>query len=516
MSDNRVKMTGKVFLIGAGPGDPGLITVKARDVLGRADVVIYDYLASKRLLEYAPAGAEQIYVGKKAGCHTMAQEDINRLIVERAGEGKVVARLKGGDPFVFGRGGEEAEELAAAGIPFEIIPGITSGIAAAAYAGIPLTHRRYTTDVAFITGHEDPEKEKSAIAWDKISTGVGTLVFFMGVKTLPHIVEKLVANGRSPETPCAVIRWGTTPKQETVVGCLSDIVGLVNKRGLRPPAITVVGEVVSLRESLSWFENKPLFGKRIVVTRTREQASELVQKLEELGADCEEFPTIRIVPPDSWEPLDSVIRGIEGFDWVIFTSVNGVKNFLMRLKVVGRDLRCLSRCKIAAIGPKTAEVLEGLYIKPDFVPSEYRAEGIIEGLKDFNITGKKILIPRAKAAREILPEKLREAGAEVEVVPAYKTVKPEALETETLIKMFKNGEINMVTFTSSSTVNNFVDLLGTDRVSSLLERVDIACIGPITAETAKRFGITTHVMPEQYTIDGMVRSIEAFYRSKDE
>ncbi|MEW5949969.1 MAG: uroporphyrinogen-III C-methyltransferase [Thermodesulfobacteriota bacterium] len=513
MSCTQMK-SGKVFLVGAGPGDPGLITVKAREVLGEAEVVIYDYLASKRHLDYVPEEAERIYVGKKGGCHTMAQGDINQLIVERAGEGKRVVRLKGGDPFIFGRGGEEAEELVAAGVPFEVIPGVTSGIAAAAYAGIPLTHRRYTTNVAFITGHEDPTKEESGIAWDKIATGIGTLVFFMGVKNLPHIVENLVANGRSPETPCAVIRWGTTLKQETVVGRLLDIVQLVKEKGLKPPAITVVGEVVGLRECLSWFENKPLFGRSIVVTRTREQASDLVRRLEELGAACEEFPTIRIVPPDSWEPLDKAIKDIKEFDWVIFTSVNGVKNFLLRLKAVGGDLRSLSACKVAAIGPKTAEMLEDLYLKLDFVPSEYRAEGIIEGLKALGIAGKKALIPRAEVAREILPEKLAEAGAKVKVVPAYKTVKPEAEEAEALVKLLEGREIDMVTFTSSSTVSNFVEMLGRDRVAFLLKGVDIACIGPVTAETAQKFGIQTQVMPQEYTIDSMVQSIEAFYRDK--
>jgi uroporphyrinogen III methyltransferase/synthase len=514
MSSTQMKKSGKVFLVGAGPGDPGLITVKAREVLGEAEVVIYDYLASKRHLDYVPEEAERIYVGKKGGCHTMAQEDINRLIVERAREGKRVVRLKGGDPFIFGRGGEEAEELVEAGVPFEVVPGVTSGIAAAAYAGIPLTHRRYTTNVAFITGHEDPTKEESGIAWDKIATGIGTLVFFMGVKNLPRIVENLVANGRSPETPCAVIRWGTTLKQETVVGRLLDIVRLVKEKGLKPPAITVVGEVVGLREFLSWFENKPLFGRRIVVTRTREQASDLVKKLEELGAACEEFPTIRIVPPDSWEPLDKAIKDIKEFDWVIFTSVNGVKNFLLRLRATGCDLRSLGKCKVAAIGPKTAEMLEELYLKLDFVPSEYRAEGIIEGLKALGIAGKKVLIPRAEVAREILPEKLAEAGAEVKVVPAYKTVKPEGEEAEALVKLLEGREIDMVTFTSSSTVSNFVDILGRDRVASLLKGVDIACIGPITAETAQKFSIQPQVMPQEYTIDSMVKSIEAFYRDK--
>ncbi len=511
MSKRQGTRIGKVYLAGAGPGDPGLITVKARELLAEADVVIYDYLANTRLLNYVSPQAESIYVGKKGGCHTMPQGDINSLIVERAREGKTVVRLKGGDPFIFGRGGEEAEELVAAGVPFEIVPGITSAIAAAAYAGIPLTHRKYTTSVAFVTGHEDPTKNKSSIAWDKISTGVGTLVFFMGVKNLPLIVENLVANGRSPETPVAVIRWGTTLRQEKVVGTLADIVDLVAKKGLKPPAITVVGDVVGLHEKLSWFENRPLFGRRIVVTRTREQASDLVERLEELGAACEEFPTIRIVPPDSWVPLDNAIKGIEQFDWIVFTSVNGVKNFLARLRALGLDLRVLGKCKVAAIGPKTGELLEDVYLKPDFMPAEYRAEGIIEGLKAAGVVGKRVLIPRAEVAREILPQKLTEAGAFVEVVPAYKTVKPETEEKDRLIAMLENREIHMVTFTSSSTVTNFVEILGQERVSDLLKGVDIASIGPITAETAEKCGIRTHVMPPEFTIAEMVTSIGEYY-----
>lgn len=516
MSNTPQNKYGKVFLVGAGPGDPGLFTIKAKEVLSKADVVVYDYLASTRLLDYAPEQAERIYVGKKGGCHILEQDEINLLIIEHAKQGKSVVRLKGGDPFIFGRGGEEAEELVEAGIPFEIVPGITAAIAASAYAGIPLTHRRYTTSVAFITGHEDPTKEKSSIDWAKISTGVGTLVFYMGIKNLPHIVESLVSNGRSPETPVAVIRWGTTLRQETVIGKLNNIVDLVTQKGLKPPAITVVGGVVDLHSSLSWFENKPLFGRRILVTRTREQASELVRELEELGAACEEFPTIEIVPPDSWEQLDMAIKGLEEFDWVIFTSVNGVKNFLTRLRVVGKDLRSLGKCKLGAIGPKTAELLEKVYLRPDFVPSEYRAEGIIDGLIELGVAGKKVLIPRAEVAREILPEKLAEAGAHVRMVPAYKTIKPSDSRREHVLKLLKDKEIDMITFTSSSTVTNFIDILACDNIDSLLNGVDIASIGPITADTATKNGILTTVMPAQYTIEDMVEAIKAFYSTKSD
>ncbi|MFW6239633.1 MAG: uroporphyrinogen-III C-methyltransferase, partial [Thermodesulfobacteriota bacterium] len=323
--------SGKVFLIGAGPGDPGLITVRGRDCIAEADVVVYDYLAAPALLRHARPGAEMIYVGKKGGDHTLSQEGINALLVEKAGAGHVVARLKGGDPYIFGRGGEEAEALVDAGVPFEVVPGVTSGVAAAAYAGIPLTHRDHTTAVAFVTGHEDPNKAESTIDWPALARGVGTLVFFMGVGNLPKIVDQLVQNGRDPETPVALIRWGTTPKQVTVSGALSDIVEKVRAAGLKAPAITVVGGVVGLRERLGWFEKRPLLGRRVVVTRARHQASELVERLAALGADTLECPTIQVVPPSDWTALDEALAALAAYDWIIFTSVNGVRFFFERL-----------------------------------------------------------------------------------------------------------------------------------------------------------------------------------------
>ena len=373
--------TGKVYLIGAGPGDPGLITVKGLRCLETADVVVYDYLANEQLLSRIREGAEKVYVGKKGGDHTLPQERINELIIARAKEGKSVARLKGGDPFIFGRGGEEAEELAEAGIPFEVVPGVTSAIAVPAYAGIPLTHRDYTSTVAFITGHEDPAKEESQIAWDKISTGIGTLVFLMGAGNLPRIARELIKNGRSPETPVALIRWGTLPEQETVLGRLSDIGEIARSRQIKPPVIILVGEVVALREKLNWFETLPLFGKKILVTRAREQASDLSERLRVLGAAPVEFPTIGILPPESWADVDHCLQRMVLYDWIIFTSANGVKFLLERLSALGRDVRDLRGPRVCAIGPKTAEALEGLKIKVSFVPQEYRAEAIFEGLK---------------------------------------------------------------------------------------------------------------------------------------
>ncbi|HPQ29233.1 MAG TPA: uroporphyrinogen-III C-methyltransferase, partial [Desulfobacteraceae bacterium] len=422
MTDNR---KGKVYLVGAGPGDPDLITVKGRECIGLADVIIHDYLANRVFLEYADKKAEMIYAGKRGGCHTFNQAEINSLIIDRAEKGLTVVRLKGGDPFIFGRGGEEAQELVRAGISFEVVPGITSAIAVPAYAGIPLTHRDYTSTVAFITGREGQSKEKSSIKWDKISTGVGTLVFLMGVENLHRITENLLKNGRSPDTPVAIICRGTISEQRTLVGRLNDISMLAVERGIKPPAVIIVGEVVNLRNELDWFEKRPLFGKRIIVTRAREQASGFLKVLNSLGAECIEFPTIRIVPPESWAALDRAIAELETYQWLLFSSVNGVKYFIERMKFHGKDVRDLKGIKIGAIGPKTAEVWNNMGISPDLIPDEYRAEALVECFKKLEVKHARILFPRAALAREILPEELRNMGAEVDVVEAYRTVRPE-------------------------------------------------------------------------------------------
>lgn len=500
---------GKAYLVGAGPGDPGLLTLKARDVLGLADVVIYDYLANEEFLNYAPPHAERIYVGKKGGEHTMSQEAISRLLVEKARD-HIVVRLKGGDPFVFGRGGEEAQELAAAGIEFEIVPGVTAAVAVPAYAGIPLSHRDYASSMAFITGHERADgiapEGKEGLDWEKLASGIGTLVFFMGVKNLPEIARRLTEHGRSPQTPVAVIRWGTTPHQQTVVGTLSDIAEKVEQVGLKPPAVIVVGEVVRLRESLNWFERKPLFGKTVLVTRAREQSSELRKALENLGARCMEFPTISIVPPASWDRLDAAIACLEGYDWVVFTSINGVRFFMERLWAAGRDVRALAGCRLAAIGPKTAEALEQRGLRLDVVPAEYRAEALLEALGETAVQGRRFLLPRAAQARDVLPETLRRWGAQVDVVPAYET-QPASEGAETVAAMLERGEIHVVTFTSSSTVSFFIQALGEHRGPRLLEKTAVACIGPVTAQTARSLGITPTLVADEYTIAGLVRTL---------
>jgi len=500
---------GKVYLIGAGPGDPGLFTLKGKRCLEEADVVVYDYLANPRLLRYAKPNAELIYVGKQADQHTLPQEEIGRLLVARASQGKVVARLKGGDPFIFGRGGEEAEELAAAGIPFEVVPGVTSAVAAPAYAGIPLTHRDFTSTVAFVTGHEDPAKEETSIAWDKIATGIGTLVFFMGVGQLPEIVGKLMRHGRSPSTPAAVIRWGTRAEQEVVTGTLADLADKC--RGMKPPALIVVGEVVALREKLRWFEALPLAGKRILITRAREQASSFAAVLEAAGAEVVEFPTITFTAPESWGPLDAAIGRLREYRWVIFTSANGVRFFWQRLQAAGRDIRDLAGITVCAIGPATAAALHSLGIRADIVPTEFKAEALVEAIGTDDLRGSRVLLARAAESREVIPEELTRRGALVDVVPAYRTVKG-APDTEGLRTMLRDGKIHAVTFTSSSTVKHFLDLVG-EEARELLKSVVVASIGPITAETAARHGIVSHVVPENYTIPALADALVKHFQS---
>jgi len=504
-------MKGKVFLVGAGPGDPGLITAKGIACIKAADVVIYDYLASPQLLDHASADAEIIYVGKKGGDHTLSQDGINALIVEKAKNGNVVTRLKGGDPFIFGRGGEEAEVLAAENIPFEIVPGVTSAIAAPAYAGIPLTHRKHTPTVAFITGHEDPTKAQSGIDWQALSTGIGTLVFLMGVKNLPRIVQKLMENGRPPETPVALVRWGTTARQQTVEGTLETIVDRVKEAGLKAPAIIVVGNVVRIRQTLRWFEDRPLLGKKIVVTRARQQASDLVRRLTELGAQCLECPTITVGPPDSWAPLDEAIENLSGYHWLIFTSVNGVRYFFERLFASGRDVRALGHLKTAVIGPATQKKLADYGLNSDIVPETYRAESVAEAFKSQPMQGQKVLLPRAEQARPVLPEELTKMGAAVDEVTAYKTrMAPESGEQ---LRAYLESGVDMVTFTSSSTVKNFKALLPADQLQSLMENVTVASIGPITTETAIKLGFDVHLTADAYTIPGLCKAIVRFYRS---
>ena len=495
---------GIVYLVGAGPGDPGLITVKGLACLEKAEVIVCDRLVNQRLLEHAPSGCEIIDVGKTPRKHPVPQGEINALLVDRARAGKLVVRLKGGDPFLFGRGGEEAEALAEAGVPFQVVPGVTSAIAVPAYAGIPVTHRDLTSTFAVVTGHEDPTKDGSDIDWAKLATGVGTLVFLMGIGNLAAIVERLVEHGRDPQTPVAVIRWGTEPRQETVAGTLADIAQRVREAGLQPPAVTVVGEVVRLREKLRWFDTRPLFGKRVLVTRARPQASVLSQLLRDRGAEPVEFPAIAIAPPSDWAKLDEAIDKLATYDWVIFTSANGVQSVVERRQARGGDLRVLADPRVAAIGPATAQALRDQGVRVDFVPPVYVAEEIAAGIGD--VRGQRILLPRADKARQALAQGLREKGALVDEVVAYRTTTAPSGDLQAILG---NGKIDIVTFTSSSTVQNLADALDGRAPGEALAGMLVACIGPVTARTAQELGIRVDVVAREHTIEGLVDAVVA-------
>ncbi|MBI5307953.1 MAG: uroporphyrinogen-III C-methyltransferase [Planctomycetes bacterium] len=494
-----------VYLVGAGPGDPKLITIKGMECIKKADIIIYDYLVNVELLRGARPDVEFIYVGKQGGAHTLEQGEINQLLVKKAQEDKIVTRLKGGDPYVFGRGGEEALVLFENHVPFEVVPGITAAIATPNYAGIPVTHRDFTSTFGLITGHEDPTKNESSIDWAKISTGVGTLAFYMGIKNLPYITGQLIKHGRDKDTPVAVIRWGTTSRQKTVIGTLSTIVQ--KARDIKPPAITIVGEVVKLRDQLNWFETKPLFGKTIVVTRSREQASDFADKLYEHGANVIEFPTIEIAKPDDVKPLDEAIKAIHTFNWLVFTSTNGVDCFFQRLFELGRDVRDLKGLKLCAIGPATEEGIKKYHIKVDCRPPKFVAESVVEELKKVTpIKGESFLLPRADIARSFLPEELQKLGGKVTDLVAYKTIMVQPKDVD-LVDKAKNGEINIVTFTSSSTVRNFIQIVGEKNLAALNGRVQYASIGPITTQTAEEMGLRISIAADEYTIPGLVNAI---------
>ncbi len=503
--------TGKVYLVGAGPGDPGLISVKGLECLKQADIIIYDRLLDERLLDIARPKAERIYAGKTAGEHIKPQNEINRLLVAKAKKGKKIVRLKGGDPFVLGRGGEEAEVLVQNGIPFEVVPGITSAVAVPAYAGIPVTHRGLASSFAVITGHEDPGKDSSSINWEKLATGVDTLVFLMGMKNLPEIVAGLMEHGRAPSTPVAVIREGTQPEQETLVGSLKDIMVKVENHHLTPPAIIVVGEVVNLRESLRWFDNRPLFGKRILVTRARPQASTLSQLLTEHGALPIELPAIDIKAALDSEELDRAILKLNHYQWIIFTSANGVTAFWQRLYELKLDSRVLSGLKIGTIGPATAKALEAKGITADFLPQVFTGEGIIAGLKSLGIAGQRFLLPRADIADEELVTGLSQLGASVHEVAAYRTV-PATEATTQAKQMIISGKIDVITFTSSATVSNLMAAFQGE--SPVINSAKVACIGPKTAATATKAGLNVDILAEEQTISGLVAAIEEYFRKE--
>jgi uroporphyrinogen III methyltransferase/synthase len=485
---------GTVYLIGAGPGDPGLITVKGRKILERADSVLFDHLASDRLIELAPADAERVYVGKKRSEHEHTQEEISEMLVERARRGWTVVRLKGGDPFIFGRGGEEIEALCAAGIPFEIVPGVTTPLGIAAYTGVPLTHRAHTSAVTFVTGHN-----VAAIDWGKVGSAE-TVVLFMGLVNFPEIARELVARGRSSETPAMAVRWATRPDQQTITGTLENLPARIAEAGMKPPATIVIGEVVALRERFNWFERLPLFGKRIVVTRDRRQAMELAEPLEALGAQTILLPVIEIRGAEDPKGLDEAIARLESYDWLIFTSVNGVRFFVERLDRSACDLRSL-KAKICAIGPATRAAVEALHLKVDRMPAEYVAESLIQAFERDDLRGKRILLPRAAVARDLVPAELTRRGATVDVVEAYRTAVPDGAAAGVRTAFARRAD--WIVFTSSSTVTNFVAVAGKD----VIEGVKIASIGPITSATVREHGMKVAVEANPHTIPGLVDAI---------
>lgn len=493
--------SGKIYLVGAGPGDPGLITVRGREVLEHADIVFYDSLANDALLAYA-ARAEHVFAGKSTDRHTLTQDEINRLLVEHAKQGKRVVRLKGGDPFVFGRGGEEALYAAAHEVPIEVVPGVTAGLAAPSFAGIPVTHRGLSTSVTLITGHDEQALETGETDLGKIALQ-GTLAFYMSVKSLPLIARQLLSLGRSPDTPVAVIIWATYPKQRTIVGTLGTIVEQCRRESVAPPALAVVGDVVQLHGQLSWFESRPLFGKRIVVTRARAQSADLVRQLHELGADVLEFPTIEIEPARMDESFDDIGR----YDWIVLTSVNAVEMLFEQLEEQGHDARDLAGVKLCVIGAATAEAVRKRFLRVDLMPERYIAEDLMAALQEREgpLSGKRFLMPRADIARSFLPAELRKHGAEVKELVAYRTVPPRT--TEDRANALLAYKPDLVTFTSSSTARNFFDILGPDRVKRIRETAAFASLGPITTKTANDLGMPVRIEPHVHDIPHFVEAI---------
>ena len=501
-----------VHLVGAGPGDAGLLTLRGAELLRQADVVVYDALVNADLLRLAPKTAEVIYGGKRASDHAIPQAELNQLLVTKAAEGKCVVRLKGGDPYVFGRGGEEAEELATAGIPFEVVPGISSIIAAPNYAGIPLTHRDFCSSFTVITGHEDPTKAESNLDWAHLAKTPGTLVVLMGVERIGAIAAQLVAHGMAATTPVAMIRWGTTGRQQSIAGTLADIAGIVEKEKFAAPAVTIIGGVVSLRNRLNWFETRPLFGRRIVVTRTREQASELSRQLAERGAEVLEIPTIRIAPPTQRQLLVEALAELGTYDWIVFTSPNGVTAFFEYFLTAFPDIRDLGGVKFAAVGPGTAAKLKELHLHVDVMPEQYVTAAIAKAMNDFaSIENLKILLLRAEVANPDLPKELAALGAIVDDVPCYQTV-PETEDANGAAARLLEAGADWITFTSSSTVENFHARFDLPKLLQQFPEMRLASIGPETSKAIRALGLEPALEARPHTIDGLAAALETVAR----
>lgn len=511
---DRARRAGIVYLVGAGPGDPGLVTVRGLDLIRKADVIVHDHLAGDWFAREARPEAELVYVGKKGADHSLEQIDINTLLVSKAQEGKTIVRLKGGDPYVFGRGGEEAEQLVEAGIAFEVVPGVTSAVAAPAYAGIPVTHRDHASMVTFITGHESPDKGQSAIDWQNLASNPGTLVFLMGVRNLSHISDSLIRHGKPSDTPAALVRWGTTPQQSSLTSSLEKIAYEADRKGIKAPAVLVVGSVATLHDRLGWFERKPLFGKRIVITRSRAQSSRMAERVSELGGEPILFPTIVIAPPEDPSELDERISRIASFDWIIFTSVNAVELFFHRFFEIRQDIRDLAGPRFGAIGPVTAEAVRKRGIRVDLLAKEFVAEGVLALFSEAEVRGKRFLIPRAQKAREILPEGLSAMGGEVTVVSVYRTLVPSDPDVEKMRGLLHEGRVDALTFTSSSTVRHFARILGNGCLQDMVRGAVIASIGPVTSATIREIGLPVHVEAKEYTIDGLVAALVEHFRNR--
>lgn len=509
----------KVHLIGAGPGDPGLLTLKGAQALASAAVVVYDRLLSPALLDLAPAAARRIFVGKERGRQALTQSEINALLIDEAQAGNSVVRLKGGDPFVFGRGGEEAIALARAGIPYEIVPGVTSAVAAAAYAGIPVTHRGLSTSVTIVTGSEDPSKGATATNWPALAQSGGTIVVLMGWAALPGIAAVLQDNGMPPDTPVALVQWGTWPRQRVVAGTLANIAERGKDAGITAPVIAVIGAVAGLRDDIAWFDRRPLWGQRILVTRSRTQASRLVELLADLGAEPIELPSIEIAPLDDYAELDAALAEFTIADnggtpgrWMIFASVNAVQYVWERLRTMGRDARCFAGATIAAIGPATARALRERGIEPDFIPQRSVSESVVDELSGRDWAGVPVLLPGSAIGRDTLAAGLTQLGAAVRRIPAYQNIRP-ADASERARAVLQSG-VAVVTFTSSSTVRNLLDILGDDR--HLLDDCRIACIGPITAAAARENGLPVDLIAAEHNVEGLAAALAAYYAANPE
>jgi uroporphyrinogen III methyltransferase / synthase len=496
-----------VYLVGAGPGNAGLLTLRAVECLARADFVLYDRLVPERLLDHAPPTAERVCVGELPGCHPERWPHIHRALIDAARQGKCVVRLQGGDPFLFGRGGEEAEALREAGIPYEVVPGVTAGLGACAFAGIPLTHRRHASAVAFVTGHEHPGKPGSLLDWDALARFPGTLVIFMGIARLPQIAQALVERGKSPETPAAVIHRGTVGSQRTVEAPLHRLAEAVQQAGLTAPSLVVIGAVAALRPQLAWFEQRPLFGKRVLVTRPRHQAADMLRRLEELGAVSLLLPTVEIREPADWGPVDRAIQDLASFGWLVFTSANGVHAFLRRLRHLGRDLRALGGVRLAAIGPATAEALRCYHLEPDLIPGAFRSEDLAAALKE-RAAGQRVLLARADRGRDLLRQELA-AVATVEQVAVYSQVDAVEASPEVLAQI-QRGEIDYVTLTSSNIARALVQRLDAEarrRIES--GAVRLVSISPVTSAAVREMGLPVAAEAAEYTTAGVIAALVA-------